>query len=178
MAAARRSGARVREVRAERLARALAAPTPAARLAALDDPILTRADRRKLREHVGVSLAPESSTSKTSKRRPLANRLRVALASQRYNPVNLLICVFVGGSIVTALAFAWAHTGRGAQMSGLCRDPVFTWSDGTPRYPSISKGTRVIVRSESTEVATIAYWQPLAGYGITTVEKVCLVKGE
>ena len=174
VAAVRRSGARVRKASAERLVAALAAATPAERLAAIDDPILTRADRRTLREHVGVSLAPESRTVATGRRRGLSDRVRVAFARWRPNPFNLAISVLVGGSIVTTLSFVWAHTGRGARMSGLCRDLVFTRSGSTTRQRSPSRNERVTVRWQGNDAVTIAVWVPLSGYETATVAKRCL----
>ncbi|NEU14745.1 hypothetical protein G3T14_21950 [Methylobacterium sp. BTF04] len=173
-AAVRRSGARLRKARADRLAAALAAPTPAERLAALDDPILTRVDRRTLREHVGVSLAPESPTEPPRKRRSPFDRVQVAFARWRPNPFSLAITVLVGGSIVTTFGFAWAHTGRGARMSGLCRNLVLTRSDGTTRQRSLSQNSRVVVRWQGDEAVTIALWAHLSGYETATVRKRCL----
>ncbi|MGU3285145.1 hypothetical protein [Methylobacterium mesophilicum] len=173
-AAVRRSNARVRRASADKLAEALAAPTPATRLAALEDPILTRADRRRLREHVGVSLAPASRGVAVRKLTGLSNRARILLALWHPNPVNLLIGVFVGGSIVTALSLAWAHTGKGARMSGLCQEQRFTLADGTTQQVYLFRGDRVTVRRQSSEVATIAIWAPTTGYATAVVDRRCL----
>lgn len=174
-AAVRRSGARLRKVRAERLDAALAAPTPAERLAALDDPILTRADRRTLRERVGVSLAPESRPTSARAGRDLPNRLRVAFARWRPDPFGLAITVLVGGTIVTSLGLAWAHTGTGTRLSGLCRDLRFAMPDGTTRLLSATRGERVTLRWQNHEAATIALWAPLSGYATATVVNRCLI---
>lgn len=175
-ATARASARRSRDASAERLARALAAPTPQERLAALEDPVLTRADRRRLRERVGVSLAPVDLPGPVRIRRGWADRLRVAVRRRRLNPFTVVIALLITAPTAMALGTAWVHTGRGARIGRTCRDVVLTRPDGTPQTLTLTRGDRVVVHGRSGDGVRIAVWAPLIGYETATIPRGCLTE--
>lgn len=175
-AAAERSARRVRRASAERLARAMAAPTLREQLAALDDPILLRGHRRRLREKVGVPLAPQPRTAPT-RRRGLMERLRLWLARRRPNPISLMIGVALAGALVAAAGLAWSHTGRGVRLTRSCGPVLLTLPRGGIRSTTLPVGEAAVLRGRQGSAVRIALWTPLAGYAIALVPEGCLVPG-
>lgn len=167
---------RLRQASAGRLARALAAPSQREKLAALEDPILTRADRRRLREHVGVSLAPQVRAGPVRRRRGLISRLQVALSRRRLNPFTVVIWALVAAPIVAAFGTAWVHTGRGARTGRTCRDVVLTRPDSTTRTLTLTRGDPVVVHGRSGDGVRVALWAPLTGYETATIPQACLTE--
>ena len=147
----------------------------ARRLEALDDRDLEPADRRRLRESVGVSLAPVRRASPSSRRRTLADRLRVALARWRPNPVAVVVTLLAVAPIVVGVGLAWAHTGRGVRASGVCRDIVFTRPDGSELHVPLDRGKLVIVRGYDGPGVEIALWASRTGYVTALVDPRCLI---
>jgi hypothetical protein len=174
-AAARASARRGRQASAERLIRALAAPTPQEQLAALEDPVLTRADRRRLRERVGVSLAPADLARPVRMRRGLADRLRVAVG-RRLNPFTVVIALLITAPTAMALGTAWVHTGRGAWIGRTCRDVVLTRPDGTTQTLTLTRGDPVVVHGRNGDGVRVALWAPLTGYETATIPQACLAE--
>ncbi|MGU3404094.1 hypothetical protein [Methylobacterium brachiatum] len=165
---------RLRQASADRLARALAAPSQREKLAALEDPILTRADRRRLREQIGVSLAPETRSGPVGRRRGMISRIQVALSRRRLNPFTVVIGALVAAPIVTASGLALIHTGQGARLNRTCTDVVLTRPDGTTRTLTLSRGDWVVVHGHSRTGVRITMWAPLIGYDTATVSQTCL----
>lgn len=156
-------------------ATALLREPPARRLEALDDRDLEPADRRRLRESVGVSLVPKRRASPVSGRRGLVERLRVAFARWRPNPVAAVIVLLAAAPIVVGVGLAWAHTGRGIRPSGACRDIVFTRPDGGKLSLPLNRGHLVIVRGHDGPGVEIALWAPRTGYVTALVDPRCLI---
>jgi hypothetical protein len=156
-------------------ATALLRQPPARRLEALDNVDLEPADRRRLRESVGVSLVPERRASPASGRRGLVDRLRVAFARWRPNPVAAVIALLAAAPIVVGVGLAWAHTGRGIRASGACPDIAFTRPDGGELRAPLGRGDLVVVRGYDGPSIDIARWAPRTGYVTALVDPRCLI---
>ena len=154
---------------------ALLRQPPARRLEALDDRDLEPGDRRRLRESVGVSLVPERRPGPASGRRGLVDRLRIAFARWRPNPVAAIIALLAAAPIVVGVGLAWAHTGRGIRASGACPDIAFTRPDGGELRAPLSRGDLVVVRGYDGPGIDIARWAPRTGYVTALVDPRCLI---
>lgn len=172
-AAADQSKHRVRQASAERLTRALAAPTPREQLAALDDPILVRTDRRRLREKVGVSLAPPAR-SMSGLKRDLPARLRLRLARWRPNPFHVVVSGLAAGALVATIGLAWSHTGRGVVVTRACGPVQLVMPDASSRSLVLQAGTQAVLRGREGATVRIALWAPRAGYATALVPQDCL----
>jgi hypothetical protein len=160
------SNRELREASARKLAKLLALPDPAARLAGLKDPALTPYDRDRLEQTIADLLPRRRFTISRS----FTGVLHTGLRHARYHWRGLALLGLLSIPVTVLGAVAAAHTGRFMGTFNNSYEFSWTFSDGHTELIPVPAGSVAVVAGRLPNGDfRLRYWSAIDGYGVAVV---------